>query len=278
VANLVIATYAELSQRAWVRGQRVIEPPATVEGVGDDLHLRRQELPTEQEWSVAVERAGVLFGYTSPSRVVSPRAVARFGAVADKIAALRTPAAELIAVLDTYRERLGVSADAPRLATAEAASTLLETLHRAPDPTALVRALAAATVDVPLVVLSRSLQSASTVADALRHADWQVLDQLPALDRPEAEPVRDTLRRKASADENAAALRDALTEARQRTLDLIVTRPAPTPAPPPPSPPQGTRTVRGQRDEVLAALDRELPAGAQIEVTYRIVTPGESSR
>ncbi len=278
VANLVIATYAELTQRAWVRGQRVIEPPATVDGVGDDLHLRRQELPSEQEWNVAVERAGTLFGYTSPSRVVSPRAVARFGVVADKIAALRTPAAELIAVLDSYRDRLGVDPDAARLATAEAASALLETLHRCPDPTALVRTLAAATIDIPLVVLSRSLISAPTVADALRHADWQVLDQLPGLDRPEAEPVRDTLRRKASADENAAALRDALAEARRRTLDLIVTRPAPAPPPVPPPPPNGARTVRGQRDEVLATLARELPAGAQVEITYRVLAPGEGRR
>ncbi len=277
VANLVIATYAELTQRAWMRAGRVIEPPATVDGVGDDLLLRRQELPREPEWSAAVERAGILFGYTSPSRVVSPRAVARFGRVTEQIATLRTPAAELVAVLDAYRERLGLAPDAARIITAEAASALVEQLHRCPDPTALVRALASATVDVPLVVLSKSLISASVVADALRQADWQVLDQLPGLDRPEAEPIRQTLRNKAGADENAAVLRDALAEARRRTLELIIKRDPPKPAAPPP-PPTGVRTVRGRRDEVLAELRRELPAGAQVEITYRIVTAGDGRR
>lgn len=41
VENLVIATYAELSKRAWARGNQIVDPPASVDEVRDDMVLRR---------------------------------------------------------------------------------------------------------------------------------------------------------------------------------------------------------------------------------------------
>ena len=285
VANLVIATYAELSQRAWVRAGRVVEPPATVDAVTDDMVLRRQQLPSADEWTAAVERAGALFGQHTSARVVTPRAVARFGQVADQVERLRTPALELVSVLQNYSRVLQLPHDDTpgRLATAIAASELLDRLHRASDPVALVSALAGAELDVPLVVLGRSISSSSQVADALRQADWRVIDRLAGLDGPEAESVRHTLHTAAAADENAAPLRDALGKARDRTLALLVEPVPPRPPPSPPPPALPARSVRGRRDEALTRLREAMLSDAlgeddRVEISYRVLGRGDDGR
>ncbi|GEL17286.1 hypothetical protein [Pseudonocardia asaccharolytica] len=286
VANLVIATYAELSRRAWVRANRVVEPPRSVDEVRDDMLLRPQPMPDPADWAVAVERAGVLFGEKIDARVISPRSVARFARVGGKADQLRAPAADLLAVLESMLPRLEVPNEpvAPRLHTAETGMRLLDALRRADGPTELVAALAREPIDVPLVTLSRSLSSAATVAQALRDADWQVLDRLSSLDHPDADPVRETLRTGAATNENAASLAEVIAEARRRVLDLIVVaapgrppRPARSPQPaqsPPVGPAPGparVRTLRGRRDEVLAQLREVLPRGVDVEITVRVL-------
>jgi hypothetical protein len=235
VANLVIATYAELARRAWVRAGQVVEPPATVDEVRDDMVLRRQRLPAEDAWTVAVERAAVLFGEKLDARVISPRSVARFGRIRSRVDQLRAPAAELLAVLETSLPRLGVRAEpaAARLRTAETSVRLLDALRRAGDPTDLVEALAAVPIDMPLITVSRSLSSAAQVTQALRNADWQLLDQLATLDTPAARMARESLATGAAANEDASPLAKALMDARKRVLDLIVTPPSPSPDPHP---------------------------------------------
>jgi hypothetical protein len=136
VANLVIATYAELSQRAWVRAGRVVEQPATVDEVCDDMLLRQQRLPGSEEWRVAVERAAVLFGEHLDARVISPRSMARFARITGRADQLRAPAADLLAVLESSLGRFGVPEQpvAPRRHTAETAVRLLDALRRATAP------------------------------------------------------------------------------------------------------------------------------------------------
>jgi nucleotide-binding universal stress UspA family protein len=141
--------------------------------------------------------------------------------------------------------------------------------------------LAQAELDTPLVVLGRSISSAHQVADALRQADWQVLDRLAALDGPDAGSIRRTLRTAAAADENAAALRDALAKARDRTLALLVVPdpPKPAPKPPPMPPPMPTTTsIRGRRDDVLARLRDALGVDDRVEVTYRLLGSADDDR
>ena len=282
VANLVIATYAELGRLAWVRAGRVVEPPAGVDDVRDDMQLRRQRLPGAETWAVAVERAGVLFGETLDARVISPRSVARFSRIRSRVDQLRAPVAELLAVLESSLERLGVPAEpkAPRLRTAEVGVELLDALRRAGEPTELVEAIASVTLDMPLITLSRSLSSAAQVTEALRNADWQVLDQLThghADTEGIREGIRETLRAGAAANEDASPLAKVLTDARKRLLDLIiVTPPPPQPPPPVPQPPVAprTRVVRGRRDRALAELHDLIPEDATVEISYRILGDG----
>jgi hypothetical protein len=87
-----------------------------------------------------------------------------------------------------------------------------------------VTTLAQVPDDVKPVVLGKSLMSALQVASALRDAKWEVLDRLRTLTQPEAEPIRETLRSDAAANELAAPLAKALAQARSRTLRLIMKR------------------------------------------------------
>ncbi|MGH3766430.1 MAG: hypothetical protein ACRDTX_15000 [Pseudonocardiaceae bacterium] len=281
VANLVIATYAELSRRAWVRAGRVVEPPATVDEVRDDMLLRQQRLPGSEQWQVAVERAGVLFGEHLDARVISPRSMARFARITGRADQLRAPAADLLAVLESSLGRFGVPEQpmAPRRHTAETAVRLLDALRRAGAPAELVEALAAATIDIPLITLSKSLSSAAQVAEVVRNTDWQVLDQLATLDHPGAQGVRETLRTGAAANEDASPLAKVVDGARRRIIDMIVARPAPekkTVPPPPVAPPEPSRrTLRGRREQVLGELRTLLPADAEVEISYRILGDGD---
>ncbi|MGI9003624.1 MAG: hypothetical protein ACR2GH_18555 [Pseudonocardia sp.] len=280
VANLVIATYAELARLAWVRGGLVVDPPAGVDDVRDDMLLRRQRLPGAEVWTVAVERAGVLFGEKLDARVISPRSLARFARIGTRADQLRAPAAELLAVLESSLVRLGVPAEpvAPRLRTAETAVELLDALRRAGGPTELVEALASMPFDMPLITVSRSLSSAAQVSESLRNADWQLLDQLATQAHSDTDGVRNTLRAGAAANEDASPLAKVLGDARRRILDLITVAPPAAPPSPRPLPPvlPEARTVRGRRDDALAELRGLLPADAQIEVSYRILGDGDA--
>lgn len=275
VESLVVATYAELSRRAWVRANQIVDPPAGVDEVRDDMLLRPQPMPDPEHWIVAVERAGALFGVDVDARVISPRSLARFARIGATLDTLRAPAADLVAVLEEQLPRLGVGDGSPRLHTAATAQRLLAELRRADGSAALVTALATAEIDMPLVTLGRSLSSAAQVAQTLRTTEWQLLDQLRTLGVDGARAVRDTLRTGASTNEDAAPMAGVLSEARKRTLELIVVTPQP-PSPPPPSPPpHPERSFRGAREDVLDRLRDAVPDGARVEVTYRILGDGD---
>ncbi|WP_345411481.1 hypothetical protein [Pseudonocardia xishanensis] len=270
VENLVIATYAELSKRAWVRANQIVEAPATVDDVRDDMVLRPQTMPAKEHWDLAVERAGLLFGEDVSSRVISPRSLARFGRVMTKAEQFRIPAAELVAVLEERLPRLGVALrpESARLQTAKAADRVLAALRHASDAAAFVDALASATIDVPLVTLGKSMTSAVAVAQSLRSADWQVLDQLASLDMAGADDIRHTLGLESATNEDAAPIAAALAQARKHTIDLLVVTPPPQPPPPPVV---GWKTLRGDRATVLLTLSEHVEAGAEIEVQYRVI-------
>ncbi|MDN5750474.1 MAG: hypothetical protein L0H64_18515, partial [Pseudonocardia sp.] len=223
VENLVIATYAELSRRAWVRAGQIVDPPATVDEVRDDMVLRPQAMPDAPDWAVAVERAGILFGEDVDARVISPRSLARFARIGIRAEQLRAPAAELVAVLEELMPRLGAGSDevAARRHTAEVGGRLLAALRRADGPAGLVSVLAGEAIDVPLVTLGRSLSSAAQVAQSLRNADWNVLDLLPTLQGDAAATIRRTLRTGAATNEDAAPMAKALRDARDGVLAVL---------------------------------------------------------
>ncbi|WP_051792781.1 hypothetical protein [Kibdelosporangium aridum] len=284
VENLLIAAYAELTRRTWLRGDEVITPPAAVEDVTDALALRRAPMPSDEQWARAEDLAGGLFGVSPTSGVVSPRSVARFAdAVMTRAEPLRQPAIELVEVLDTHGGRLGLDTSAPtgRYVTATVASGLLADLRAAAGPTELVEVLATADLrDIEPLLLSKSMKSASEVVGALRNADWAVLDRL---DDTRADRVRETVRRNVNANEQAASLARTLDDAKRELLRVFLPPQEPEsddrpqrPDPPAPST-SARRTARGRMDTVLAAVRQfaEQHPGVQYEIEIRTVEPGE---
>ncbi|RDI23050.1 phage resistance protein [Lentzea flaviverrucosa] len=280
VENLIIATFAELTHRAWMRAERRIDPPDTPDTVTDDMVLYRQELPSVDDWDIACKRAAALTGKDLRTSVISPRAVARFArALTGKVEELRLPAVELVEVLDQYSSRLGLDHDKPngRHPVAVAASNLLIELHTVNDPTALVATLAKADLGgVEPVVLSKSLETAREVTSALRGADWAIFDWL---DNPAAEPIREALQESANSNEHVSSMRKALDTAKRRLIEQV--RPAPTPTPPAPpatgtSPTSRSRSAgqaKGRLNDVLSELRAfgEKNPDATIEVQFRVV-------
>ncbi|MEU7481306.1 hypothetical protein AB0A63_35390 [Lentzea sp. NPDC042327] len=231
VENLVIASFAELTHRAWKRAERRMDPPETPDAVADDMVLYRQALPSREHWDLACRRASALTGTDVRATVISPRAVARFARVLSaKIEALRLPAVELVEVLDEHSARLGLDSALPhgRHAIAVAASDLLTSLHTVTDPTVLVTKLAMADLGgVEPVVLSRSLETSREVTSALQHADWPIFGWL---DDPAATSIRNDLQAAANAGEHASSMRKALDSAKRALIERF--RPAPAATPP----------------------------------------------
>ncbi|MGH3588683.1 MAG: PglY protein, partial [Pseudonocardia sp.] len=70
VANLVVATYALLADRAWVHHGVVVTAPE-LEKIGAGYVLRAQELPAAEEYATACARAANLFGINVPDVLVT---------------------------------------------------------------------------------------------------------------------------------------------------------------------------------------------------------------
>ncbi|CCH29149.1 hypothetical protein ABZ816_38750 [Actinosynnema sp. NPDC047251] len=280
VENLVIATFAELTHRAWRHRDRLVDPPESPEAVADDMVLYRQALPTPEQWDRACLLAAALTGTDLRTAVISPRAVARFArVVGKKVDQLRLPAVGLVELLDQHSGRLGLdrSASRGRYATAVAASDLAIELHTVTDPTGLVAAVAAADLhDIEPMVISRSLETAEDVSTALRAADWAIFEML---DDPTAADIAAELRQGVNANEHATPLRRALDQAKRRLIALIskpTPPPPPSPEPTPLNPGGGVHQATGRLTDVMAELTRfgEEHPDVTIEVTYRIVERG----
>ncbi|MBY8850053.1 hypothetical protein K7G98_16995 [Saccharothrix sp. MB29] len=68
VENLVIAVFAELTHRAWMRADHRIDPPETPKDLADDMVLYRQALPSAERWEAACRLAEALTGRSPADR------------------------------------------------------------------------------------------------------------------------------------------------------------------------------------------------------------------
>lgn len=181
VANLVIAAYVLADDRVMMHAGQPI-PPA-VERLDPATEVITQELPTEQEWEVAKERAAAVFGLpASPLRTAA--SVAQLVAGMKKIAVDHLEDCQrLVEALAAAAARIGADPLADRLRTGRAARALVQEVRAAADTDA-VRLLAAAEVPTTAEALGRSLRSAGEVTAALNQANWDLLDSARKLSEP----------------------------------------------------------------------------------------------
>ena len=192
----------------------------------DDVELLRPELPTQAEWTDALNRAGELFGVAIGGRSLGARNLSAFAdKVKEKLKEVGD-AAELPAALEPKIRDWAELEDAPRLVTATASATLLEQLSRG-DGASIVRDLAGFMPKTSVSAMGRNFTTAAASRRLLEEdARWIVLRQVKGLlgdaERGErAEMLLQDLAALLIADEVNKMLAEGLSDLTRRADELL---------------------------------------------------------
>lgn len=231
VADLVIAAWAIVSDRAWyLHGTGVPQPEL---GKFDrELELREQDLPSAEVWSAAGRRVAALFGVTAGVHVTAASLAAFSATVRERATGLVQPARELVRALEENADVLELdrSQAAGRLATARAAARLVEQVSRARDSLGVMSLLAQVELPGEDQVVARSLQRAGTVAAALAHTQWHLLQAIGRLGderRERASAILTDLAEASRVDEFQRDLALALGSAQRAAAEVLAAAPRP---------------------------------------------------
>ncbi|WP_250281951.1 phage resistance protein [Frankia sp. CiP1_Cm_nod2] len=250
VAHLVVAAFAEQTDRAWYRHGGLLATPPELNAITRDMTLREQPLPDAADWAAAGERAQAILGVRPPA-LLRGRLLRGFAEeLVEKTRPRRAASQKLVDALETHAAALGLDprtglaaagtaaagtdsngpdsngANGGRLRTARAARDLLFALD---DPraggTEIVRRLARAELAGPATQFAVSISRADDVTDAIRAAPWDetfaVIAGLPEPYRTEAHEILGLIRATGAADELTTSLAPALNQARTRATTLL---------------------------------------------------------
>ncbi|MEU8678132.1 phage resistance protein [Streptomyces sp. NPDC048560] len=240
LSSLVIACFAEMTDRVWTRHGGIIDPAPELNQISEDLALREQRLPDQERWDQARARAMDLFGINQPP-LRRGRLVGMFvRQLSDDARRYRDAAADLVTELEEHAVTLGIDPNATsgRLHTARMAVDLLEGLGSRSGSVDIVEHLADADLGGPAQRAGRSIKSAARVVEALRTAPWDNFRLVAGVGSPysvEANELFAKLRGAAQADEMTlkVGLVDVLAQARKEAAALLeraLSRPTPPPA------------------------------------------------
>ncbi|MFG2270677.1 PglY protein [Streptomyces chartreusis] len=177
ISNLIIATYALLDDRAWTYHGSPLQQPPDLERIGGGYGLRAQELPSDEQYTTARERAAKIFGIAVQPMVFARNVNKLYNGVREKTEALEQAVNAVRSSLGRHAAALGASqADGSRMRSTKDAADLLARLGRHRDATALVRELAGASYTTSDEVLAAAISSAPEVLKALDGADWEMLE------------------------------------------------------------------------------------------------------
>jgi hypothetical protein len=285
LAHLVIACFAEQTDRAWVLAGGTLNPPPELTGIRDDMALREEDLPDQQTWDAARERAMHVFGH-NPPKARRTRLAAMFARQLSEAARLYRDAVHgLVVALESHIEAVGldVSAEHGRLHTARCARDLLDGLGSRHNRLDIIAHLAHADLGGPPQRTGKSIKSAADVLRALNGAAWDTLAtiaDLPAPHKAEADQIIAKLRDAAVADELTAQLGPALKTAGEEATALVrkaIKPPDPDPDPGPVDLVFSETVLLADADPVLGELRerihrlRQDRPKAKVEVTMRVV-------
>lgn len=260
VADLVIRVFAARTNRTFEREHG----PYAVEGRREmpaDVVLVAQEVPAEEDWRRALERAGAIFGITLLSQVETASNVSELAEKVRAAAEERRPAAEaLVESLERRAREMGAGGEENRrLQTARAARELLARILTTGEAKTRLEALARAELPAEPKVVGRSLRSAAEVTEALERAHWQIFESCwsRAGEEETAAKNREKTRKILRADELAMPLARALDEALAEAARILSTRaPAKGPTAPDSEPEIETEPETPDRTTDLPGPDR----------------------
>ncbi|GAA5056233.1 hypothetical protein HNP84_006990 [Thermocatellispora tengchongensis] len=258
LATLVVAAFAEMDDRVWVRGGVPIDPAPELSQIKPGDALRSQPLPGEDDWNEARLRYETIFG-KKPPMLRRGRMVNQFARqIVESARSYQEPTAELVRQLETHATFLDLdeTEEKGRLALARRSRDLLQKL--APMAQGAAGASGAkktvetlARFDLGQVSPERygtCIKRAHDVAQALVVAAWDTLE-LAEGQGPDGQALLQSLRGAARADQMTTDLIGALEHTRREVTALIKrNQPRPvTPTPTPPISPSPT-PVRGAGD------------------------------
>ncbi|WP_329062112.1 PglY protein [Streptomyces sp. NBC_01429] len=179
VSSLIIATYALLDDRAWVYYGSPVSQVPELERMGAGYALRAQQLPSEEEYATARERAAKIFGLSVEPTLFARNVTKLYTGVREKTDAFERPVNALRTSLNRRAGELGIARDSgTRMSSSRDAADLLARLMRHHNATALVQELAAVAYDTTDDVLATAITSAPDVLTALDDADWKLLESV----------------------------------------------------------------------------------------------------
>lgn len=261
VQDVLVSLYASWSGRTFRRDGKSYTLPRPGH-LPDDVELLRPELPTEAEWSQALNRAGELFGIAIGGRSLGARNLSAF---ADKLKEkLREvgDAAELPAALEPKIRDWAEPEDAPRLVTARASAALLQQLSRG-EGASIVRDLASFTPKTSITAMGRNFTTATACKRLLEEdARWIVLRQVKGLfgdpERGErAKLLLQDLAALLTADEVNKMLADGLADLTRRADELLRV----------PTKPQAPKPAVGE--EIVLEASNDLTSASSAAATLR---------
>ncbi|WP_416670068.1 phage resistance protein [Egbenema bharatensis] len=300
VQNLVILTYADQTGKTFSRLGLPVEP--TLRDVPNDCELKEQQLPDEEHWQIAIERAKDIFKLS-----ISP--LCKASNLADLEAKVKARASDAINPCQRYTQALQnvltkfeLSLECDRMNTASATLALLEQVGSG-KPEDMVDILCTAEVATTETAMGECLNHAGGLAGKLENANWELFEAIAQLtdDRqPTAKQIQTHFSQAITSDEHVTALGPVLQETQSQAVRLLAkpVEPAPvsskTPSPepstppipaPPPIPPQKRRqTVEQNTQEdlklkdaqtLLDSLEQKLQDGQEIRLSISWIIEGD---
>jgi hypothetical protein len=228
LAKLIIAAFAEIDDRVWVRGGVPLVPAPDLGQIRDHDALRSQPLPAEAAWEDARRRFETIFGQKAPT-LLRGRMVNQFAhQIIDQARTCQEHAADLVRELEKHANFLGLDEndETGRLMIARRAFDLLKGLTAGSGlgtSGAKKTIEMLASVDLGTVSTDRygaSIAQAQSVAQALATQSWATLE-LAENQGAEGRALLDSLRGVARGDQRTADLREALKRTTTEVLALV---------------------------------------------------------
>ncbi|MFB4305066.1 PglY protein [Actinomadura sp. GTD37] len=226
VSNLIIATYALLSDRAWVY-EGGVSPAPELDKIGTSWALRAQALPSEQEYRTARLRLAKIFGEKVPEPLFA-RNVDKLGAaLTTEVTRLSKDVMTVMHLLDEHNVELGLAPGSRRQLAARHGADLIVRLSSTTDATTLVKQLAAVSYETPDEELGSAIVSTPDVARALNGVAWPILGSLRELTQrqddigDQARRLTGTLAQTANENERIKPLAPVLEQTGSAALALI---------------------------------------------------------
>jgi hypothetical protein len=236
--NLIILVYADQANRSFFLHGGPYQPK--LEDLPDELELREQELPSQEDWDEAITRAGKIFGIS-----VSPlRNASNLSDLGTKLKDAAGPAVEPCQIVNDRLEGLCRdwqidTASCARHQTAGAVLALVQGLAADDDAKRRISLLAHASVETSLDAMGTSYRKTGAVRSALEGTKWELLEAVAGLAderQAAAEGIIAQLAEVLTHDEYAIALTPRLSKLEGDAIRLLT--PKPKPIPPKPTPPR----------------------------------------